>query len=300
MDAVRRQLKISGPRTPRPDSDFADLLHPPRAARSSQLTVRPDGDRPHTFNPNTMNADEARRLRARGRSRSEVGPAARHSRNTFLVHTPETVTCRPPVSGAAARRPLIAETRKAMDRRSGFRSFSSSFVNRLEIEDRIVCQTLARTRNTFLERENAMRMRVLPVLGCLAILIAVGAGCSSMSPPAFPSDIGAIAKTVAVSMADQGVWNNMAADVSGHVTNPGLRVSGGVEYFGSARFVGVSGQVGLSGQGGGTGVITDEARSAILKLNTEKPEYTIPAIPNLTSKATSGESASVAQPPGGG
>ena len=58
-----------------------------------------------------------------------------------------------------------------------------------------------------------MSVRKLQYCGIVAILAVAVAGCSSMSPPAFPGDIGAIAKTVAASMADQGVWTNMAANV---------------------------------------------------------------------------------------
>ena len=288
MDAVRRQPNIPGLQNP--ITRFFSFLLQRVAAWSSTFLFRPIGDQPHVFQSNHF--DESSREKVAGRRYLCLGPAHRQFQNTFFTLAQDATSFRSAASKPSARTP-IAETHTAKECCSGFRSFKLLTSIRRKCSFLLVCRLAAQGKKHFFERVNSMSVRKLQYYGIVTILAVAVAGCSTMSPPAFPGDIGAVAKTVAASMSDQAVWQNMAANVNGHVTNPGLEVAAGIKYVAEARLVGVSGSVGLSGQGTGTGVTSPETGATIRKILTEKPEYTIPAIPNLTSNTTSGGSASV-------
>lgn len=96
---------------------------------------------------------------------------------------------------------------------------------------------------------------------CLAWLIALS-GCSHLfNQHAQMMDAmrGVMADTAA-RLAESGAGQIAAG---GHVINPGLRVSGGFEYYAVARYEGVSGQVIAAMQGGLARPISPEAQARI-------------------------------------
>lgn len=94
----------------------------------------------------------------------------------------------------------------------------------------------------------------------LSFLTGCGAGVN-----AFPKEIGEVAKSVAVSMTEQSVWQNVVANVDGQVVEPGMEVYAGMIYVAGGKLKGVSGQVGLRGTGKGTGVPNSPDANAAIR-----------------------------------
>jgi len=94
----------------------------------------------------------------------------------------------------------------------------------------------------------------------LSFLTGCGAGVN-----AFPKEIGEVAKSVAVSMTEQSVWQNVVANVDGQVVEPGMEVYAGMIYVAGGKLKGVSGQVGLRGTGTGTGVPNSPDANAAIR-----------------------------------
>lgn len=104
------------------------------------------------------------------------------------------------------------------------------------------------------------------LLGVLALIVAIflTAGCSA--PTGFPKEFSQTARAVAVSMTDQAVWERLMARLRGHINNPGLRFSAGIEYYTEFKIIGTDGDVWLEGNGTGTGTLSPKARTALLQI----------------------------------
>jgi hypothetical protein len=93
------------------------------------------------------------------------------------------------------------------------------------------------------------------------------------APQALPREFGDVARQLATSIADQGVWEQITANIDAEVIEPGIESSAGVRYFAQVKLTGTSGRVGLRGKGAGDGKgLSDEARAAIIDLGRD-PKY---------------------------
>ena len=114
-------------------------------------------------------------------------------------------------------------------------------------------------------RNNLYTLLMASVLIGLAVSLVIAmSGCQQ--PAAFPKEFAQATNQIVTSMTDQAVWDKLAANVRGHVNNPGLRTGAGLEYFAYARLDGFDGDVAADATGTGSGQLTPEARAAILRL----------------------------------
>lgn len=137
-------------------------------------------------------------------------------------------------------------------------------------------------------------MTRLTLTGIIATLLAGLDGCllTGCAMPAFPKEISQAAQTIAVSMGDQAMWQNLNAHLRGHINNPGIRGYVGVLYVAGGNLEGVDGDMNLEGEGVGSGELSAEARAKIISLiksDTEILHEAIEAIKTPPPPATKTE-----------
>lgn len=106
------------------------------------------------------------------------------------------------------------------------------------------------------------------IASALILAACMSAGCNLFNQHAQLMDgMRGVMSDTAARLSESGTGQIAAG---GHVINPGLRVSGGVEYYAVAQYEGVSGQVTASMQGGLSREISPEvqARSDAIWRNT--------------------------------
>ncbi len=116
---------------------------------------------------------------------------------------------------------------------------------------------------------NPRRPRKIMILAALV----TGLVCSGCGVNAMPKEFAKVTQSVALSMLDQAIWDDLIGNIRGEVISPGVRVAAGVMYIAEAQITGASGTVSLSGEGHGTQAPAGpEVRAVLLELLGDEPE----------------------------
>ncbi len=109
-----------------------------------------------------------------------------------------------------------------------------------------------------------MRTRtwIVGVLAILLLIIPCLAGCGG-GVFGFPSEFQQVTKMVTAKVADQGMLEKWASNMSAHVNNPGLESGVVIRIAGYSRIIGTDGEVMLETGGAGTQLAPGE-RDALI------------------------------------
>lgn len=99
----------------------------------------------------------------------------------------------------------------------------------------------------------------------LAVWILAGGGCSNLFNQ-HAQMMDAMRGVMADTAARLGESGSGQIQAGGHVVNPGIRVSGGMEYYATAAYVGLAGQVQASMQGDLTRAVPEAVQDEINKI----------------------------------
>ena len=105
----------------------------------------------------------------------------------------------------------------------------------------------------------------------LGLCVVALCGCNALQPRAFPQEMGTAFTQIGTSLADQSVWETIAARLGGEVIEPGVMGYAGLLYVAGGKITGTAGRLTIEGDGTSTGALSPEAREVVSRL-TDRPD----------------------------